>query len=129
VPLKVCVETILDLTVRQDVTNWIAEWNQKEADKYGKLDIEPDSIQADVSLLRYLHSLPATDPISRMTWTDPKGKVHPLIPVYSYVMIRKANALEILWRKVDLTYKEEHESSAKLLTDQLKKIMKERARH
>ena len=128
-PLKVCVETILDPNVRQDVTNWIAEWNQKDADKYGKLNIEPDSLQADVSVLRYLHPLPPTDPISAMTWTDPKGKVHRLIPVYSYLMVRKPDALEVLWRKVDLTYQEEHEFSAKLLTEQLKKLMKERAKH
>jgi hypothetical protein len=48
VPLKICLETILDPNVRQDVTNWIAEWNQKEADKYGKLDIDSDSLKADV---------------------------------------------------------------------------------
>jgi hypothetical protein len=128
-PLKVCVETILDPNVRHDVTNWIAEWNQKDAAKYGKLDIEPDSLQAHVSLLRYLHPLPPTDPISAMTWTDPKGKIHRLIPVYSYLMVRKPDALEILWRKVDLTYQEEHEFSAKLLIDQLKKLMKEPAKH
>jgi hypothetical protein len=128
-PLKVCVETILDPNVRQDVINWIAEWNQKEAGKYGKLDIESDSLHADVSLLRYLHALPPTDPISAMTWADPKGKVHRLIPVYSYLTIRKPDVLEILWRKVDLTYQEEHEFSAKLLTDQLRKLMKERAKH
>jgi len=128
-PVKACIETILDQNVRQEVANWIVEWNQKEADKYGKLTIESDSMQADLSVLRYLRSLPATDPISAMTWTDPKGKVHRLIPVYSYLMVRKQDALEILWRKVDLTYQEEHESSAKLLTDQLKKLMKERAKH
>jgi len=128
-PLKVCVETILDPNVRQDIINWIAEWNQKDAAKYGKLDIESDSLQAHVSLLRYLHPLPPTDPVSAMTWTDPKGKIHRLIPVYSYLIIRKPNALEILWRKVDLTYQEEHEFSAKLLIDQLKKLMKERAKH
>jgi len=129
VPLKVCIETILDQNVRQDVATWIADWNQKDADKYGQLTIEPDSLQADVSVLRYLHPLPPTDPISAMTWTDPKGKVHQLIPVYSYLMVRKPNALEILWRKVDLTYQDEHEFSAKLLSDQLKKLMKERAKH
>jgi len=128
-PLKVCFETILDPNVRQDIINWIAEWNQKDAAKYGKLDIESDSLQAHVSLLRYLHPLPPTDPVSAMTWTDPKGKIHRLIPVYSYLIIRKPNALEILWRKVDLTYQEEHEFSAKLLIDQLKKLMKERAKH
>jgi hypothetical protein len=129
VTLKVCIETILDQNVRQDVATWVAEWNQKEADKYGNLNIEPDSLQADVSVLRYLHPLPPTDPISAMTWTDPNGKAHRLIPVYSYLMVRKRDALEILWRKVDLTYQEEHEFSAKLLTDQLKKLMKERAKH
>ncbi len=129
VPLRVCVDTILDTNVRQNVINWITEWNQKEADKFGKIDIEPDSLQADVSVLRYLHALPPTDPISAMTWTDPKGKLQKLIPVYSYLMVRKADGLEILWRKVDLTYQEEHEFSAKLLTDQLKKLMKERSKH
>jgi len=43
-------------------------------------------------------------------------------------MVRKADSLAILWRKVDLTYKEEHEFSAQLLADQLKKLMKDRAK-
>jgi hypothetical protein len=124
----VCIETILDTNVRQDVSNWIAEWNQKEADKYGKLEIVSDSLQADVSMLRYLRPLPPTDPISAMTWTGPKGKAHRLIPVYSYLMVHKSDGLEILWRKVDLTYQEEHEFSAKLLANQLKKLMQERAK-
>ena len=128
VPLKICLETILDPQVREDLTSWIAEWNKKEADKYGTFEIVSDSLQSDISVLRYLHPLPSSDPISAMFLDDPKGKRHSLIPVYSYLMVRKADSLEILWRKVDLTYKEEHEFSAKLLSDQLKKLMKDRAK-
>lgn len=128
VPLKICLETILDPQVREDLNSWITEWNKKEADKYGTLEIVSDSLQSDISVLRYLHPLPPSDPISAMFWDDPKGKRHSLIPVYSYLMVRKADSLEILWRKVDLTYKEEHEFSAKLLADQLKKLMKDRAK-
>jgi hypothetical protein len=39
-----------------------------------------------------------------------------------------SDALEILWRKVDLTYQEEHELSARLWAKQLKKLMKERSK-
>lgn len=126
--LKVNLESIIDPKVRETVTNWVSEWNQKEADKLGKIEIVPGSQQADVTLVRYLRALPATDPISGLTWTDPKGKVHGLVPVYSYLMVLKLDGLDILWRKVDLTYREEHEASAKLLANELKKLMKQRAK-
>lgn len=35
--------------------------------------------------------------------------------VTGYLAVRKADTLEILWRKVDLTYQEEHQFSAKVL--------------
>jgi hypothetical protein len=129
-PLKVRIETIFDPTVRQLVTDWINEWNQKEAEKYGKLDIAPDRLQADVSVLRYSHR-PATGLMGKvvLTCTDPNGKVQRLIPIYSYLIVEKSEGLEILWRKAYLTYQEEHEFAARLLTDQLKKLMKHRAKH
>jgi hypothetical protein len=49
-PLKVHIETILDPRVRELVTDGINEWNQKEAEKYGRLDVAPDRLQADVSV-------------------------------------------------------------------------------
>jgi len=129
-PLKVRVETIFDPTIRQLVTDWINEWNQKEAQKYGKLGVAPDGLQADISVLRYSH-LPATGLIGKLglTCTDPNGKVQRLIPIYSYLIVERSDGLEILWRKVYLTYEEEHEFAARLLTDRLKKLMKERAKH
>ena len=126
--LKINLESILDPKVQEGVANWVAEWNLKEADKHGKIDIVPDNLQADVTVVRYLRPLPNTDPISAMTWTDPKGKVHRLIPVYSYFIVRKSDGLDILWRKADLTLQDEYEFSAKLLTSELKKLMKERAK-
>lgn len=126
--MKINLESVVDSKVREGVANWVAEWNQKEANKYGRIEIVPDSLKADVTVVRYLRALPPTDPISVMAWTDPKGKVHRLIPVYSYLMVRKADGLDILWRKVDLTYQEEYEFSVKLLRDELKNLMKERAK-
>ena len=127
-PLKLNLESIIDTKVRDSLANWVAEWNEKEADKYEKIEVVPDSLDADVTAVRYLRALPPTDPISAMTWRDPKGKLHSLIPVYSYLMVRKSDRLDIWWRKVDLTYQEEYEFSAKLLANQLKKLMKDRAR-
>ena len=130
VPLKVRIDTILDPRVRELVRDWINEWNLKEAEKYGKLEVVPDPLQADVSVLRYSH-LPAIGILSKavLTCTDPNGKVQRLIPIYSYLIVEKSDGLEILWRKVYLTYQEEHEFAAQLLTDQLKKLMKDRAKH
>jgi hypothetical protein len=127
--LKVNLESILDPNVRKVVLEWIGEWNQKDASKYGPIEIVTDCLHADVTLVRYLRSLPSTDPISAMTWTDQKGKTHRLIPVYSYLMMCKPNSLEILWRKVDLTYSEEYESSGKVLANALKSVVKARTKH
>lgn len=126
--LKVCVENIVDPKVRESFTAWVTEWNNKEVAKYGALEIVPDSTQADVTILRYLRPLPSSDPINAMTYTDPKGKTHRLIPVYSYFLVRRTDSLEILWRKVDLTYPEEAEVSTKLLANELKKRLKDRTK-
>ncbi len=124
--VKINLESILDPKVRETVSNWTSEWNRKDAIKYGAIEMVKDGLQADITVVRYLRPLPASDPVSAMTWTDPKGKVHRLLPVYSYLIVCKPDSLEILWRKVDLTYQEEFESSAKVLADTLKKLIKER---
>lgn len=126
--LKVNLASILDLRIRDAMSNWVNVWNGKEGIKYGKIEMVDDGLAADITFVRYLRPLPNTDPISAMTWTDPKGKVHRLVPVYSYLMVCKSDSLEILWRKVDLTYLEEYEASAKLLASELKKLMRTRAK-
>ncbi len=131
VPLKISLESILDSKVRESVANWITEWNQKEADEYGKIEITPDSLQADVTVVRYLRELPQTaDPalIAMATYKDSEGKVQRLKPTYTYLLVRKPDSLSILWRKVYLTFPEGYEVSARLLANELKKLMKERAK-
>jgi len=133
VPVKVNLETIYDPPVRQLVKDWITEWNQKEGEKYGKLDIAPDSLGADVSVVRY-SQVPATGILSKLVSKgglacfDSNGNQQILVPIYSYLIVQKSDGLEILWRKAYLTYLEEREFMPKLLTDQLKKLMKNRAK-
>ena len=122
--LKICLESIIDEKVREDVFNQVGEWNKKDDIKFGKIEITPNAIKADITIVRYLRRLPKDDPGSFMTWTDEKGKSHPLIPVYHYFIIRKTDSLEIIWRKVDMTYQEEHEVSAKIIIKELKDLMK-----
>ncbi|MEO7672547.1 MAG: hypothetical protein ABIU09_00540 [Pyrinomonadaceae bacterium] len=124
--VKINLESILDPKVREIVSNWTSEWNQKDAGKYGAIEMVKDGLQADITVVRYLRPLPTSDPVSAMTWTDPKGKVHRLLPVYSYLIVCKPDSLQILWRKVDLTYQEEFESSAKVLVNTLKRLIRER---
>jgi len=127
-PLKLCLETILDPDVRQDVANWIAEWNQKEPDQSRRLEIVADSLQADVSVLRYVRPPPPNSLISKLVFTDPQGNSQAPLLAYSYLMVRKSDALEILWRKVSGTYQGEHKLSAKVLANELKDLMKERGK-
>lgn len=130
-PLKISLESILDSKVRESVANWVTEWNQKEADKYGKIEIVPDSLQADVTVVRYLRELhPTADSrlIAYATYKDSEGKVQRLKPAYTYLLVRKSDSLSILWRKVYLTFPGGYEVSARLLADELKKLMKEHAK-
>lgn len=123
--ISVDIDSIVDQKVRDGVAAWIDKWNAGEGAKVGKVERAADGLKADLTLVRYLRPVPASDQMSSMTWTDENGKRQPLIPVYSYIMVRKPDRIEIVWRKIDLTYREEYELGIETMSDQLARVVRE----
>jgi len=146
-PLNVYIATGLDLGVRNNFTKWLDEWNKKDGRKYGTVEIVTDLTQADVILARYTlrekitdrtetysNPVPATvyDPATNSTVTRPVPRTYSmsysLVPTYAYVIARKPDGLEILWRYTGQASVQETTDSGKQLRDDFFKMMKTRER-
>ena len=93
--LKVYVAAGFDMDVRKRTTERIAEWNKKDAQKYGVLTVVSELSQADVILVQFSDR---DHPISRVNGTE--GNIHTTtyIPGNSYIIVPKGNGYEVLWR-------------------------------
>ena len=92
-PIRVFLAVGPDPKIQNTFTNRIAEWNKKDGLKYGRVELVSNLSDADVILARYevrLNDMPA--PPSSM----------PLVAMrsYSYLIVRKPDKLEMLWRRV-----------------------------
>jgi hypothetical protein len=133
--------------VRNNFTKWLDEWNKKDGRKYGIVEIITDIAQSDVILARYAMRekvtertltssvpVPATvyDPATNTSVTRPVPQTssisYSLVPVYAYVIARKATGLEILWRYAGQTSVRETTNSGKDLRDDFFKMMKARGK-
>jgi hypothetical protein len=117
-PLKVYIAVGNDLKVRDNFIAWINEWNKEESSRYGLIDIVQELKQADVALVRFIvprveivnktesAGIPATseiDPATRQrvyTPTLPQD-YYTSMPVLSYIIMREANQLKIIWSHSD----------------------------
>jgi hypothetical protein len=146
-PLKVYIATGLDMGVRNNFTKWLDEWNKKDGHKYGTVEIVNELAQADVILARYTvrekvtdrtetysTPVPATvyDPATNSTVTRPVPRTssisYSLVPAYAYVIARKPDALEILWRYTGQSSVQETTDSGKQLRDDFFKMLKARGK-
>ncbi len=147
ISLKVYIATGLDLGVRGNFREWINEWNKKNGKKYGTVEIVSDMQQADIILARYTVRekitdrtetntvpIPATvyDPATKSIITRPVPRTYStsysLMPVYAYIISRKSDGLEILWRYTGEVGVEETTESGKQLRDDFFILMKNRAK-
>lgn len=142
-PLKVYVATGLDIKVRDKFAEWIEKWNKEEAKNLGSLEQVSDIAQADIILSRYTLQEqvstqtassvgPATvyDPATKSTVTTPVARTYSynLVPVYLYLIARKAEGLDILWRETTRTSTGDFRSGGYTLRDEFKRMMKVRAK-
>jgi hypothetical protein len=143
-PLKIYVATGLDIKVRDKFAEWIEKWNKEDAKKLGGLEQVSDITQADVILSRYTLQeqvstrtassvVPATvyDPSTNRTVTRPVTRTYSynLVPVYLYVIARKDDGLDILWRETTRTSTGDFRSGGYSLRDEFKKMMKARSKN
>lgn len=120
--LKVCVSTIVDDKVRESLVGWVEEWNSKDSAKRGRIEIAPDSVSADITLVRYMRPDKAWGSVSR------GAEKRRIIPAYSYLVTREPNKIKVLWHDVSLSYQGEYEHSAKTLAKQVEKIARRQNR-
>ncbi len=92
-PIKVFIAVGQDQKIHNAFTKRMNEWSKKDGLKYGVIEIVSNVSDADVILARYA---------VRLNDVSPPSYTAPLIPMrsYSYLIIRKPDKLEMLWRMV-----------------------------
>lgn len=142
-PMKVYIATGLDIGVRGNFKEWISKWNRKEGKKYGALQVVPDLSTADVILSRYtlrdeVTTGTNTDITNRSVHEWPSGRIarvpvpktysYNQVPVYAYVIEKKSESYEILWRYASSTSVEERRDSGKQLWEDFQHMIKARGK-
>jgi hypothetical protein len=128
-PLKVYIATGLDIGVRDNYLHWLEKWNKKDGKKYGMVQITYNLSDADVILARYIlreQTMDRPDVVSR----DIKSSTdsYRMVPVYAYVIARRAGGLEVLWRYASTTTAAETKDSGVDLVNDFFKMIKDRGK-
>lgn len=130
-PLKVFL-SIPYSDVHEEVVEWIEKWNRKNSDSFGKLEIVSDLDHADALIVVAVGSdtivaeIPDYDTqerVSRGIWSQ----------ATSYLVVKNAGRLTVLWTSVDAVYVTQNTGSSpravNAVTGQIEKRMKARARN
>jgi hypothetical protein len=91
-PIRVFVVVGTNPKTQKTFAKQFADWNQKDGSKYGTVEQVLNLTDADVILVRHDVRLPGPPPSYSL----------PLVPIrsYSYLIVRKPDRLEMLWRTV-----------------------------
>lgn len=98
-PLKIHA-LIADDRIRQIFEGWVAQWNKEQSLKSGSLDLVPTFEEADATLV-VLKGSPKL--IMTPFFTDEEGRTKVLPPVTAFLVRKKENGLEVLWKQLLLT--------------------------
>lgn len=136
-PLRVRLAFGLDLKARQNVSRWIEEWNRKDGQRLGALELV-DGGAADVVLARYTDREKVRTRTVTGTDLSPSGpgSTRPssrtrfeldTVPVYAYVIdSRAADQWLIVWRQTGFTPLDETGGSGREAWDGLRELLKSR---
>jgi hypothetical protein len=119
-PLKMYV-TIEDERIKERFVAWVSKWNRDQSGKYGVLEIVSTLADADASLV-VLNG--AVNWVASLVLVGEDGKVQS-VPVTAYLVSKKNNGLEVLWKQV-LSTNPESESEKGLIEGEVEKRMKAR---
>jgi hypothetical protein len=98
-PLKMYL-VIEDDRIKGRFVDWVSKWNQQQAAKYGALEIVPGLSEADVSLVVLKG---AVNLVVAPMIVGADEKVHSFPPVTVFLVSRKNDGLEVLWKQILLT--------------------------
>ena len=120
-PLKIYL-AIEDERTKDTFVGWVSKWNKEQAGKYGALEIVTSLAEADVSLviLKGAENVLATP---FMIGAD--EKVHNFPPITVFLVSKKNNGLEVLWKQVFLANPESTAKKSRLESE-IEKRMKAR---
>ena len=136
VPLKVYAAGAVNDAFRSSLSVWVAEWNKKDGRKYGTLEVIGDRAEADLLLVRVNQSWPLTERDKQMlvgfvagaNFLGVKGDGSSLTLGYSYLIVPKPAALEIIWRQPGPARAGQPTEYAGGFSEELKKRLKARAK-
>lgn len=98
-PLKMYL-AIEDERTRDTFVDWVGKWNKDQAEKYGALEIVSSLAEADASLVVVNG---AENLLMTPYLIGADERVHSFPPITVFLVTKKDNGLEVLWREVFLT--------------------------
>jgi hypothetical protein len=122
-PLKLYV-SIVDPQIKEGFLAWAGKWNKDKGAKYGALEIVPDLSQADVSLVIYYGSnLIVMEDQSE--FLREQGKPYKPHTATVFLLARKGNGLDVLWREaIEIDSSDSLRESKMLIEDEVAKRIK-----
>ncbi len=111
--LKVYLYTGGSVKVERAFRREIEEWNTKDSQRYGRLEIVGDLTQAELILARYVEFASAVE-----AWPIR------LAPGYSYLVLLKPDGLKVIYRFADLVSAYDDAPPRCLACERLFKLMK-----
>jgi hypothetical protein len=125
-PLKIHIRTIFPDDVRREFSKWVKNWNKKDASKYGALEVALWESQAELILVQYKF------PMDSETFNEGIRTSEILIsnpdPIYTYIILRKPDSLEIMWRNFAWTNLLNPSALSLKMESALSGLLKERAK-
>ena len=91
---------IEDERIKVWFVNWVGKWNKDQAGKYGALEIVSGLAEADASLV-VVNGAENLVMTPFMLGADERVQSFP--PITVFLVTKKDNGLEVLWREVFLT--------------------------
>jgi hypothetical protein len=127
-PLNVYLAMGLDTKLRDLFIDRLDEWNKKDGNKHGRVDITTDLNAADVILARWAdqqnastHTTPRIVAGTGMrTWTT--------VPAYAYIIGRTEEAFVIIWREAGIEELGKTKNSGRQFRDRFIQMLKDRTK-
>jgi len=120
-PLKVYL-AIEDEQIKDRFVHWVSKWNKDQAGKYGAVEIVSGLAEADASLVVLKG---AENMVMTPFMVGADEKVHSFPPITAFLVSKKINGVEVLWKQVLLT-NPESESEKGRIEGEIEKRMKAR---
>lgn len=131
----IALEAGLDTRVRDNVARWTEEWNRKDGERHGRLQIVAERGDAAIVLVYLVDEDRARSTTQTFTTgTSATGTGRPdrrsfqvyQAPAHAYVLRAVAGGYEVVWRESGYTPVERSNGTGRELWDALRKLLKQK---